>query len=539
MGNMSGQHIEMVDSAVAPTPSGKTDKSDDSMKRTIGPGALWLVALSGSIGAGLFVGSGGALSSGGPGALVLAFMLIGTCVACAICALGEMATSYPVKGAFYDYGVRFIGRPFGFTVGWAFVLNWSIILPFEIVTIITQLKLWWPDPHVAAQFGVIMALLTGLISVAVFWGAKGFGRVEQVLGVCKCVAISVFICLSLAITISGMPGDPRGAVGTSNWRHPAAFKNGAQGVFVALKVAGMAYGGTETIGLTAAECKRPHKALPQATYLVLVRILLFYGLALAMLGFVVSSDDKELSSNGHGAKASPFVLAAKVANLSGMAHFFMGMIIISLLAMANTAIFSSSRALQAISSKNMGPAVFAKLTETSKTPRNAIYFAFGIGFLALISLVPGGEQAFDWLLAFASVNNYVTWIAICASQIRMRRAMIRRGRNPQLDLIWASPLREWGSYFGITVALFGLLTLVINAFWPLDGIVRADAVMRDLLGIFVNLGMFCGYLLARWIKGWNQPILVSLDSVDLVTGLRSKDAVLEADQRESGNSSAC
>jgi yeast amino acid transporter len=64
--------------------------------------------IGGSIGAGLFVGSGGALQSGGPASLVLGFITIGIMMLCTVQALGELAVLYPVNGAFYNYGVRFI-----------------------------------------------------------------------------------------------------------------------------------------------------------------------------------------------------------------------------------------------------------------------------------------------------------------------------------------------------------------------------------------------------------------------------------------------
>jgi amino acid transporter len=64
--------------------------------------------LGGSIGAGLFVGSGGALRSGGPASLLLGFGIIGVMMLCTVQALGELAVLYPVNGAFYVYAVRFI-----------------------------------------------------------------------------------------------------------------------------------------------------------------------------------------------------------------------------------------------------------------------------------------------------------------------------------------------------------------------------------------------------------------------------------------------
>jgi amino acid transporter len=83
----------------------------------------------GAIGAGLFVGTGNALSAGGPGALVrsvliclpeessisrlmalqlVCYLTIGVMLLMTMQALGEMAVLYPINGAFFDYCLRFI-----------------------------------------------------------------------------------------------------------------------------------------------------------------------------------------------------------------------------------------------------------------------------------------------------------------------------------------------------------------------------------------------------------------------------------------------
>ena len=59
---------------------------------------LQMIAIGGSIGAGLFIGSGKALATGGPGAVVLDFAIIGIMLFCTINALGELATLFPVQG---------------------------------------------------------------------------------------------------------------------------------------------------------------------------------------------------------------------------------------------------------------------------------------------------------------------------------------------------------------------------------------------------------------------------------------------------------
>ena len=59
---------------------------------------IQMIAIGGAIGAGLFIGSGKALANGGPGAVVMDFVIVGFMLFCTINALGELATLYPVQG---------------------------------------------------------------------------------------------------------------------------------------------------------------------------------------------------------------------------------------------------------------------------------------------------------------------------------------------------------------------------------------------------------------------------------------------------------
>jgi amino acid transporter len=96
----------------------------------------------GSIGTGLFVGSGSALATGGPAGLVIAWLIIGVMLINVTQAIGELSILYPVSGGFYTLAVRFLDPAFAFAMGWNYVFQWAITLPLEITVAGETVQYW-------------------------------------------------------------------------------------------------------------------------------------------------------------------------------------------------------------------------------------------------------------------------------------------------------------------------------------------------------------------------------------------------------------
>ena len=92
--------------------------AEPALARRLKQRHLQMIAIGGSIGSGLFIGSGSALASGGPASLVIAYGLISISLYCTVHALGELAVQYPVAGAFSVYASRFVDEAWGFAMGW-------------------------------------------------------------------------------------------------------------------------------------------------------------------------------------------------------------------------------------------------------------------------------------------------------------------------------------------------------------------------------------------------------------------------------------
>lgn len=187
----------------------------------------------------------------------------------------------------------------------------------------------------------------------------------------------------------------------------------------------MAYGGTEMLGLSVAECQHPRRVMPLGSMVVVGRILFCYVLSLFFVGLVVKPSDFDRPEFAGLHVVSPFVVAVRVAGLPGLATFINVALILAVLSMANASVFASSRAMSAICREGMGPALLGqdarvrwgigRLKVDVNVPRNALITVGIIGNMAWIVAYSRGTLIFDWLLSLASLSNYFTvWeILLC------------------------------------------------------------------------------------------------------------------------------
>lgn len=78
-----------------------------------------MIAVGGTIGTGLFVGSGEALHIGGPLFLLLSYCILSLVVYGVVTATTEISSYLLVRGCSMAYfGTRFLSRSLGFALGW-------------------------------------------------------------------------------------------------------------------------------------------------------------------------------------------------------------------------------------------------------------------------------------------------------------------------------------------------------------------------------------------------------------------------------------
>jgi len=98
--NQLGQQVYKDDpeKQVAAPDGGPLSHDTSRLNRKLRGRHMQMIAIGGAIGTGLFIGSGSALATGGPAALIIGFGLIGVMLFCVIHALGELAVMFPIAG---------------------------------------------------------------------------------------------------------------------------------------------------------------------------------------------------------------------------------------------------------------------------------------------------------------------------------------------------------------------------------------------------------------------------------------------------------
>lgn len=427
------------------------------LDRSIRPRHLHMIAIGGSIGAGFFVGSGSALSTGGPASLLIDFMIIGIMMFNVVYALGELAVLYPVSGGFYTYSTRFIDPSWGFAMGWNYVFQWVVVLPLELTVCGLTCQYWNQDINVAV---FITIFFVAILIVNVF-GTLGYAEEEFWSAVIKLSATVVFMIIAFVLVLGG---GPKGGMydhywGARLWYEPGAFRNGFRGFCSVFVTAAFAFSGTELVGLAAAEAHNPVKALPGAIKQVFWRITLFYILGLFFVGLLVSSDDKRLLGSGYiDVQASPFVLVGMNAGLHGFDSFMNVVILVSVLSIGVSAVYGGSRTLTALAQQGYAPRIFTYVDRSGR-PLFSVLVCIAFGLLAYINLTAAGPTIFTWLQALSGLAALFTWGSICLAHIRFRSAWKHQGHT--LDEI---PFRAifgvWGSWLGLVLCVLVLIAQV-------------------------------------------------------------------------------
>jgi len=220
--------------------------------------------------------------------------------------------------------------------------------------------------------------------------------------------------------------------------------------------------------LTAAELYDVQTAMPKAVRNVFWRITIFYIGGILIVGLLVPYTNPNLLGNASPISQSPFVIAIQSAGINGLPSVMNGIVLVTVLSVANSSVYGSTRTIGALALHGQAPSAF-KYVDTWGRPMVANAVALGFGLLAFLAQLKSQKavtKVFDWLLAISGNSVIITWTSMCVAHIQFRRAW--RHQNKDLnDLPFRSDYGTTGSWIGLFMNLAILVMNLVTAILPI------------------------------------------------------------------------
>lgn len=470
----------------------------DRLRRALSARQVQMIAIGGTIGTGLFLGTGKSLATGGPASMLLCYAIVGAIVFVTMLSLGEMSAFIPVAGSFCTFASRFVDDAFGFALTWNYWFNDAVSTATDLVALQLLLDYWhtnFPGVAFSLIFWVVL-IAANIITV------RAYGELEYWLSLLKILTIIAFIFVGIAVNAGG--NTEHRYIGGSNWHIPGApFVGGIGGFASVFVTASFAYGGTESIAITAGETKDPRRNMPRVVKNVFWRILLFYILSILLIGLNVPYTSDGLKNKD--SRTSPFTLVFQMAGAEVAGSIINAVVMTSVLSAGNHALFAGSRLLYTLALQGHAPRVFARLNR-GQVPWVAVLATSFIAGLCFASSFIGAGQLWAWLQNIVGVSNQLSWIAIGIASIRFRSGLAAQGKTHLLTFKnWTYP---WGPWFSVILNSFLVLVQGWTSFK--DGFHAVDFVSL-YVELPVMLIMFLGW------KFYKRTKFVKAEEMDLET----------------------
>ena len=507
---------------------GVTTTEQAHLKQGLEQRHLSMIALAGSIGTGLFLSLGGAIQTGGPLGALLGYAVVGAIVCSVQFALGEVSALLPVTGSFVRHADFLIDPAWGFAVGWNLVYGNVLSIPSEISAICVLFQ-YWTDIN-SSLFIMIFILLTFVVGVAF---VRFFGEVEFAFASLKLLTVVFLIIFGLVVNLGGIPGVDR--IGFRYWDNPGPFVEyigtGAWGRFLGfwgvLTSAVFSFAGVESLAMAAAETRNPGRTIPRACKRVFFRIVLFYMLAVLVVGMLVPSDDPRLNDESGTAAQSPFVIAVSTAGYSAVGSVVNAIVITSAWSSSNQALLAGTRVLYGLALKRQAPRFFLRTTSWG-IPIYCVLFFTAFMFLSFMTLSSGALTVFYWFLSLTSAGVLVSWSTLLFNHIRLKTALKRQG-IPASELPWNNGWTLYSSYVSLAMCLVILFTGGFATFTT--GRWNANSFVSSYVDIPLVIVFFLGW---KWFKKTKWVRLDDLPLRDAIeqAKLRAQQAELEQEAED-------
>ncbi|MDR3228448.1 MAG: amino acid permease [Puniceicoccales bacterium] len=428
------------------------------LRRDLGNRHIQLIALGGAIGTGLFLGSAGALKNAGP-SLLLCYVIGGLVELLIMRQLGEMIVEEPVAGSFAHFAHKYWGGFAGFMSGWNYWMLYVLVGMTELTAVAKYMHYWAPSVPQWAPVLVFFAL----VNAVNFANVRIFGETEFWFALVKVIAVVCMIALGGWLLLSGGAGEE--AAVSNLWQHGGFFAGDFADFSVALAFVMFSFGGLELVGVSAAETSDPGRTIPRAIKRVLLRILIFYIGAVAvmlMLAPWTKTVEAVAAASVAGAAdayaASPFVLILAKTGIPGAAHILNFVILTAALSVYNSGVYCNSRMLYGLAQKGSAPRSLASVNKRG-VPTRALTLSAAATGLAVVVNYAMPAAAFEFLISLVVAALVLNWALISLTHLRFRTALRATGATAQFPAPWS----PWANWVCVAFNAWVLFVLVVWA----------------------------------------------------------------------------
>lgn len=456
----------------------KMKKSTVNLQRTMTSRHIMMMALGGSIGAGLFKGSSAAIDTAGP-SVVLAYLIGGIILLFVMQGLAEMAVQNSGARTFRDLVQSVLGMFPAYFLDWIYWKMWVLNIAAEAIVAAIFLQYWFPDTPIW--------MLAFLVSIAVtivnLLSVKIFAETEYWLALIKISVIVIFILSGLLLLFVSF-GDHVAPSFTNLTDHGGFFPNGSAGFMTAMLVVIYSYGGTEIIGVTLAETKNPEKVVPQAVRSTLTRIIAFYLFPFFIIVGLIPWNKV------NGVNESPFVMVFQMIGIPGADHVMNGVILLAIISSMNSGLYGSSRVLYTQAVDGRVPQIFARLS-SKKVPFIAILMCTASLYAGVLISIFAGDKTFNYLMGSLGYTVLFIWLIIAFAHLKSRK------KNEQLSGYYVKwfPYTTW-------VAILSLLAILV-------GIVFTTSVIITIVTLGIYILISATYVFRRKSLNTDQEKVAS------------------------------
>lgn len=402
-----------------------------------------MMALGGSIGTGLFLGLGNAIEFTGS-SIILAYLVGGLIMYIIMRSLGELVVHEPNIGAFSYYATKHVGGYLGYMSGWFAWFEYTIVCMQDLTASTIFLDHWCTIPHwLTIAFFLVLFVIINLFNV------KVFGEFEFYFAGIKISAIMIMIMLFVFLLLFNH--NLHNFI-IYNWQQSLIssnlFSHGLSGFASALTLVLLSFGGTQFIGIAAAESENPKVQVPRAITGVVFRILFFYILSIIMLlGFY------QIGKIVNNTNIFMTVLASTgISYASDIINF---VIITAVLSAVNSCFYAANRMFYSLAQQGYAPKIFAgKYRQQQQVPKITILFTGAvIGITVVLNyLLP--KTIVYYLLSFTIVSIIVTWSTILIVHFYFRK----KGHISNYKLPF-SPYTNFFAFAGLVLILIAMLQI--------------------------------------------------------------------------------